>query len=206
MIAGKFMDAKGGTTANAVKAIDYFIDLKSRGVNVVAINCSWGSSTFSQALYDAVNRTRTITSPIVFVASAGNGGSDGVGDDDKVPFYPACFTFPADGIPDNIISVAAINQSGAMYLSSNYGIKNVDLGAPGARIWTTISGNTWNSYSGTSVATAYVTGAAALYAASHPVATVDLIKGAIMDAAKSTPTLSVDGKCVTGGRLNVSTF
>jgi subtilisin family serine protease len=62
------------------------------------------------------------------------------------------------------------------------------------------------SYNGTSMATPHVTGAAALYASSHPDAKAAEIKAAILEAARFTPTTSLNGKCVTGGRLNVSTF
>jgi subtilisin family serine protease len=54
------------------------------------------------------------------------------------------------------------------------------------------------------MATPHVTGGAALYAASNPGASAAAIKQAILSSAVSTPSLS--GKCVTGGRLNVSGF
>ena len=44
----------------------------------------------------------------------------------------------------------------------------------------------------------------ALYAATHPGASVATIKAAILGA--TVPTTSLAGKCVTGGRLNVSGF
>src|SRR6185436_3033993 len=76
MIPAKFLGRRGGTTANAVKALDYLIDLKSRyGINLVATNNSWGGGGFSQALLDAINRGGD--AGILFIAAAGNGGSDG---------------------------------------------------------------------------------------------------------------------------------
>ncbi len=54
------------------------------------------------------------------------------------------------------------------------------------------------------MATPHVTGAAALFAAGHPDATAGEIKAAILGAV--VPTVSLSGKCVTGGRLNVSGF
>src|SRR4029079_19664594 len=57
MIPAKFLGARGGTTANAIKAIDYLVELKTRhGLNLVATNNSWGGVGFSQALLDAINR------------------------------------------------------------------------------------------------------------------------------------------------------
>ena len=66
------------------------------------------------------------------------------------------------------------------------------------------AGNSYGSYSGTSMATPHVTGACALYAASHTGASAAQIKTAILNAA--VPTASLSGRCVTGGRLNVSGF
>ena len=152
---------------------------------------------FSQALYDAVERANTKN--ILFVAAAGNGGSDGVGDNnDAVASYPSNMT------NSNIIAVAAITNTGAKSGFSNYGATTVDIGAPGSAIWSSTAYNTLSSYNGTSMATPHVTGGVALYAASHPGATAAEIKNAIMSSA--VPTASLSGKCVTGGRLNVSGF
>src|SRR5215210_5114625 len=53
LISGKFLGRNGGTTANAVRAVDYFTGLKKGGLPVVATNNSWGGGGYSQALYDA---------------------------------------------------------------------------------------------------------------------------------------------------------
>ncbi|AKD56506.1 S8 family peptidase [Spirosoma radiotolerans] len=198
IISCKFLGKRGGTTANAVKAVDYLNDLKTRhGLNIVASNNSWGGGGFSQALYDAVNRANTKN--ILFVAAAGNGGSDGVGDNnDVVASYPSNMDLP------NVIAVAAITSTGALSSFSNYGATTVDLGAPGQGIWSSTAYNIYESYSGTSMATPHVTGAAALYASTHSGATATQIKTAILSSVVSTPSLS--GKTLTGGRLNVSGF
>jgi hypothetical protein len=79
LISGKFLGLFGGTAANSVKAVDYFTDLKNRhGLNIVATNNSWGGGGYSQALYDAISRANN--AGILFIAAAGNGGSDGIGD------------------------------------------------------------------------------------------------------------------------------
>ena len=131
---------------------------------------------------------------------------DGVGDNnDATPHYPSSYGNA------NIIAVASITSSGARSSFSNYGATTVDLGAPGSGIWSTVPLRSkgqvvpgYASYSGTSMATPHVTGAAALYAASNPNATAAQIKEAILGSAVATPSLT--GKTVTGGRLNVSGF
>lgn len=201
MITAKFLGRRGGTTANAIKAVDYFTDLKnSHGLNIVATNNSWGGGGFSQGLQDAIERANAAN--ILFVAAAGNGGSDGVGDNnDAVANYPSNY-------PNvNVIAVASITNTGAKSSFSNYGATTVDIGAPGSGIYSTLpnsAGNSYGSYNGTSMATPHVTGAAALYASTHPGSTAAQIKAAILNSAVATASLA--GKCVTGGRLNVSGF
>jgi subtilisin family serine protease len=210
MISGKFLGRRGGTTANAVKAVNYFTDLKRRhGLNIVATNNSWGGGGFSQALLDAINAGGDEN--ILFIAAAGNGGSDGVGDNnDTTASYPSNYQCTNGGTRgwDCVVAVAAITSTGAKSGFSNYGATTVDIGAPGSGIYSTLPGrkgaSTYGSYSGTSMATPHVTGAAALYAATHPTAYAWNIKDAILGAAVPTPSLA--GKTVTGGRLNVSGF
>ena len=118
-----------------------------------------------------------------------------------------------------MIAVASITNTGAISSFSSFGATTVDIGAPGSGIISTVPTSTstgkgknviityvssYASYSGTSMATPHVTGAAALYAASNPGATAVQIKAAILNSA--TATASLAGKCVTNGRLNVSGF
>lgn len=200
LLGAKFLGSTGGTTANAIKAIDYFTDLKTRqGLNIVATNNSWGGGGFSQALQDAIERANQ--AGILFVAAAGNNGTN----NDVTPSYPASYP------NSNIIAVASITSTGALSSFSQFGATSVDIGAPGSGVWSTVpvrqggrivSG--YASYNGTSMATPHVTGAVALYKSINPSATAAQIKNAIMNSAIPTPSLS--GRCVTGGRLNVSGF
>ena len=201
LMNAKFLGNQGGTTANAVKAVDYFTDLKTRHqLNIAATNNSWGGGGFSQTLSDAIARANGAN--ILFVAAAGNSAVD----------CNANACFPANYAHDNVISVASITSAGAMSSFSNYGATTVDIGAPGSGIWSTVPvssrGKTitagYASYSGTSMATPHVSGAVAMYKAANPSATAAQIKAAILTSA--TPTASLSGKTVTGGRLNIAGF
>lgn len=199
MLSAKFLGSRGGTTANAIKAVDYFTDLKNKGLNIVATNNSWGGGGFSQALQDAIERANQ--AGILFVAAAGNSTTD----IEKSPSFPAAYP------NDNIIAVAALTSTGALASYSNYGATKVDIGAPGSGIWSTVPVSSkgkilssYASYNGTSMATPHVTGACALYASVNTGASAAQIKSAILSSAVATSSLS--GKVLTGGRLNVAGF
>ena len=200
LMNAKFLGRRGGTTANAIKAVDYFTNLKEKkGINFVATNNSWGGGGYSQGLYDAVERANL--ADILFIAAAGNNSSN----NDTTASYPASYN------NTNIIAVASIASNGTLSSFSNYGATTVDLGAPGSSIMSTLPKSSrgkivsgYESYSGTSMATPHVTGAAALYAASNFGVSAAQIKSAILGSV--SPTSSLKGKTVTGGRLNVSGF
>lgn len=205
IISAKFLGPNGGYTSDAVKAIDYITDLKLRhGLNIVATNNSWGGGGYSQALHGAI--IRAAKADILFVAAAGNNGTN----NDRRANYPSNYdttvgtSTESPASYDAVIAVAAIDKTGAKPKWSNYGARTVDLGAPGVGIWSTTPNNTYSSFSGTSMATPHVTGGAALYASTHPGATAKQIKDAILQS--TIPTSSLNGKTVTGGRLNVSGF
>lgn len=199
LLSAKFLGNRGGTTANAIKAVDYFTGLKVAGLNIVATNNSWGGGGFSQALQDAIERANS--AGILFIAAAGNDGLN----TETSSSYPSGYTNA------NIIAVASITNTGAISSFSNYAATKVDLGAPGSGIWSAVPKSSkgkvisgYASYNGTSMATPHVTGACALYASTHTGATAAQIKDAILSSVTATASLS--GKCATGGRLNVSGF
>jgi subtilisin family serine protease len=197
LISTKFLGAGGGTTSAAIQALDYLTDLKTRhGLNIVATNNSWGGGGFSQGLLDAI--TRAANQDILFIAAAGNSGSN----NDSSAFYPATYDTTAGAGYDAVISVASITNTGARSSFSSYGATTVDLGAPGSTIASTVPTNAYAYYSGTSMSTPHVTGAVALYAAANPGLSALDIRNAVLNS--TTPTPSLAGITVTGGRLNVS--
>ncbi len=109
--------------------------------------------------------------------------------------------YPAAYSNDSIISVASTTGSDGLSGFSNYGLTTVDLGAPGSRIYSTTPNNNYGNKSGTSMACPNVAGAVALLRSYVPFYTQQEVKQRILDSAD--PISALDGKCVTGGRLNV---
>lgn len=212
ILSAKFLGPSGGSTADAVAALNYVTDLKQRhGLNIIATNNSWGGGGYSQALHDAI--LRAAKAGILFVAAAGNGNIFGIGqNNDTIANYPSNYstlvgtTTESAASYEGVIAVASLTNTGARSSFSNYGATTVDLGAPGSGVVSTTPSNTYSSFSGTSMATPHVTGAAALYKSMNPLATAADVRAAILQSASSTPTPSMAGITVTGGRLNIGTW
>ncbi len=186
----KFLGVNGGFTSDAVEAINYAVNNGSK-----ISNNSWGGGGDSQALRDAI--ANADSKGHLFVAAAGNGGSDGVGDDnDATPAYPASYD------NSNIISVAATDDDDGLASFSNFGAKSVDLGAPGVGILSTLPGNTYGRYSGTSMATPHVTGVAALIKSEDATRDDGQIKSLLLQYAEDKT--SLQDKTLTGARLNAA--
>ncbi|HZL65078.1 MAG TPA: S8 family serine peptidase [Thermoleophilia bacterium] len=201
IMALEFMNSSGsGYTSDAVTCVNYVTSEKVHyGVNVVAANCSWGGSGYSQTRHDAIASAGN--AGIAFVCAAGNGGLDGVGDNNDVtPTYPASYDCA------NIIAVAATDSSDALASFSNWGPASVDLAAPGVGILSTVpsfnNATGYASWSGTSMATPHVTGAIALRAAAYPSESVATRISAIESSVD--PVAALVGKVATGGRLDVA--
>ena len=129
IMALKFLNADGwGYDAGAIECIEYVIDMKLRGVNIVAINASWGEEGYDEILKDAIEAAGDVG--IIFVAAAGNEAND----NDGKKLYPASYDLL------NIISVAATNHFDNLAYFSNYGLSTVDIGAPGVNILSTVPG------------------------------------------------------------------
>ena len=204
LISGKFLGPDGGSLSDAIRAVDYFTALKTkRELNIVALNNSWGGGGYSIALHAAI--IRAANANILFIAAAGNAGKN----NDTTASYPCNYNTTqsagrqAAANYDSVICVAALAADGTIPWWTNYGSATVDLGAPGVGIWSTVPGG-YAEYSGTSMATPHVTGAAALYASVNPSATGAQIRTALLNTAKTRPTPSLSQKTVTNGRLDIS--
>ncbi|MBF0103525.1 MAG: S8 family serine peptidase [Desulfobacterales bacterium] len=193
IMALKFLRSDGlGDTSNAIKCLEYVIKMKQNyGINIKVTNNSWGSGPpFSYALYDAIKKARD--AGILFIAAAGNDAMD----NDINPHYPSSYDL------DNIISVASIDRYNSLSFFSCFGKWSVDLGAPGSSILSTIPGNQYQFYSGTSMATPHVSGAAALIWSQYPSYSWQEIKNLILNNMDYNGNLA--NKTVTNGVLNVA--
>lgn len=183
----KYFDPKVPNTdnlKNTIAAIKYAIKMK---VNI--INYSGGGTEYSKEEFEAVQEAQK--NGILFVAAAGNERSNS----DHNKYYPADYGLT------NIISVTAIDPSTEVLPSSNYGIQTVDIAAPGQGILSTLPNNNYGTMTGTSQATAFVTGAAVLFMAHRKVNEPEKIKEYILSTGDSQSSLLAKTK--TSKKLNL---
>lgn len=114
------------------------------------INCSWGGPGGGAYGRDIINYA--IAKGCLVVAAAGNDGAD-------AEDYPAAY--------DGVLAVANVRNNDVKNSLSNYNIK-VDISAPGTGIYNTVNANEYANYSGTSMSTPMVSGAAALVKSKFP--------------------------------------
>ena len=208
MISGMCFAGGFGYHSDIIQAIDYMVNLKTKkGLNIVALNCSFAGTAYSQAMFDAF--TRAAKAGIISVAAAANSSTN----IDLGPVYPAAYNTTASAGYDAIVSVAAITRDGALSSFSNYGQTNVDLGAPGGErlsadhipeleIVSTVPTNAYGYMRGTSMAAPHVTGAIALYASAHPGSTPARTRNDLLTVGVR-PLAALQGITVTGGTLDI---
>lgn len=165
------LDDKGqGRTGDVIRALDYAIN---NGAQI--INLSFSSPTFSDGFKEAVMRAND--AGVIIVAAAGNDQTASGGQDlSKNPLYPACYRRITN---DLMIGVAATDGIDQKTNFSAFGKRCVDVSAPGIGFFGLSPYNQYFAmgayakyydgfWSGTSMATAVVSGAAALAAAVNP--------------------------------------
>jgi subtilisin family serine protease len=186
LMALKFLSGGGyGYISDAITALDYAV---SMGAQIS--NNSWGGGGFSSAMNISLQNARNAGH--IFVAAAGNSSLN----NDNDPHYPSNYDL------DNVISVAATDHNDNLAWFSSNGANTVDLAAPGVSIYSTTPGNTYSTYSGTSMATPHVTGVVALVMSQHPDWTYDQIINQVL--ATTDYLGNLNGVVATGGRLNAA--
>lgn len=201
----KAFDGRTANIADIADAIEYAIERE-----VAIINASYGTTRRNETEFRAVKAAAE--AGILVIASAGNSNQDNDGDN---PLYPASHPL------DNIISVAAIDRAGQLASYSNYGAATVHLAAPGGENGALDQGILstfppalqdededlnhddpgYKVMVGTSMATAMVSGAAALYLSEDPGADFRELRERIVQTAHPDPAL--DSRLIGPGRLDI---
>ncbi|OYW71619.1 MAG: hypothetical protein B7Z37_27275 [Verrucomicrobia bacterium 12-59-8] len=118
-------DGNSISTSAEIEALQYLALMKSRGVNIVAVNASYGGSSSSSSESAAIQALAD--AGILFCAAAGNDSAN----NDTTADYPGNYRLA------NMIVVAATDQNDALASYSNYGATTVDIAAPGSNILST---------------------------------------------------------------------
>jgi subtilisin len=184
--AVKVLDSTGaGSISSIIAGIDY---VTQHANEIDVVNLSFGCECQSQALETAINNS--VAAGITYVVAAGNSHKDAL-------------TFSPANNP-NVIAVSAIvdtdgkcggigqstkyGKDDTLASFSNYG-RTVKMAAPGINILSTFKGHSYSTLSGTSMAAPHVTGAAALYKASHPGATPSAVLDALVNQGSNPSTV-----------------
>ena len=146
-MSGKATSQAGIPVSNMLLAWFYAGANGARIIN----NSIGGPTGGSTAEYNTLNWLRS--KGVLFVASAGNGSTDNIGDNNDMvtaqsPNYPSSYPI------DNVVAVAATDQEGNLAAFSNFGQNTVHLAAPGVNIFgaNISTSNTYSSDFATSAA------------------------------------------------------
>lgn len=190
ILALKYYNPKASGQKNlesTIRALRYAVEM-----NVDVINYSGGGPEASveelRILKEAEKKG------ILIIAAAGNEHSNI--DDKKNAYYPASYGL------SNIITVGAHDENLQIIPSSNYGKNSVDIAAPGYRIRSAIPGSGAGYMTGTSQATAFVSGVAALIKSKHPELGFDQIRNIILSS--SLKVKNFEGKILGAGKLDAT--
>jgi subtilisin family serine protease len=151
------------------------------------INGSFGKafSPHKQWVYDAIKYAES--KDVLIVHAAGNDAKD----IDKEDNFPNDSDDKVTEFADNMITVGALNyEYGTNVVAdfSNYGKLNVDVFAPGVKIYASTPNNTYQFLQGTSMASPNVAGVAALIRSYYPTLTAKQVKRILMDSGTAITT------------------
>ncbi|MPL97928.1 Subtilisin amylosacchariticus [bioreactor metagenome] len=216
LLAVKVLDEYGrGYFYNLVSGLEYVTDQKRRGLNIRVANMSLGvwynrANADEAAAINAMNTACEAVSSrgVMLTVASGNEYQDisnpgGLfsNPDDLLADYRGKLPYPASFRHANMITVTAINSSYRRPDFANYSSRYVHLAAPGVGIWSTYHNGGYTEMNGTSMATPYVAGAAALLSAMFPSETAGQIRSRILGNVTRISNLS--GLVSTGGYLNI---
>ncbi len=173
-------------TARLIEAFQYLLEMKRRGVNIVAASASISVASYSQALKNAIDACGR--EDIITVFSSGNNGMN----NDEVSWGVSYWNSP------HVLCISASDSNDALSGGSSYGRSTAHLAAPGENIVTTEH----DDFCCTSSATPQVSGAIALLKSAVPNASAAEIRAAILGSVDQSAGLS--GKVMSNGRLNVA--
>ena len=197
----RFLGDAGGSMVDAYRAVRY-----ARENGAMIMSNSWGGTGDSSQLFRAELR-KAQDKGILFVAAAGNDGTN----NDIKPHYPSNYrNFEFRGKKfDNVLSVAASDNQDAPAVFSNYGHESVDVFAPGVAIVSTypqalVDKNRapYATMSGTSMATPYVAGIAALMMAANPSLRFNAKEVIRLINETADVNENLVGKVASNGRIN----
>ncbi len=173
-----------------VDVAEAFIYAAKNGAKL--INCSFGKykNEGGNLIPDTLKHIAQNYGVLV-VAAAGNESSD----IDKRPTYPASFD------NDNLLIIASTAKTGSLSGFSNYGKVNVDVAAPGSSIYSTVPKNSYESMSGTSMATPTTVGVLAELWSQNPQLSYKELKDLIMQTVSQNSNFK--NKMQSGGRIDL---
>lgn len=184
LVGLKFISKEGsGDTDHAVQAVEY-----AANMGIPITNNSYGGEESNQIFTEVIQYAAE--RGVLFVAAAGNSSSE----NDRTPHYPSGYD------NNNIVSVAATGAEDTMTYFSCFGLRSVDIAAPGDNILSTWPEQQYEALSGTSMAAPYVAGVAALVLSRYPSLNTTHLKDRILRTAD--PLLGLQGLIATGARLN----
>ncbi|MBI2605458.1 MAG: S8 family serine peptidase [Deltaproteobacteria bacterium] len=180
----RFLNHDGlGDTEDAILGIRYAVH---NGASV--LNLSFAGEGYDKDLHDAL--VEASARDIVVVAAAGNDGIN----NDKDEIYPANYIFP------NMLTVAATDPRGRLWENSNWGLRHVQIAAPGTDIigpWF----KAWDTGSGTSLAAPIVAAAAGLIRSANPRLNAPQVVAILMSTVRHS--IALEGKIRSAGVLDV---